>query len=74
MFDTSEWKSVWRVVAKKPLPKQPPILSEFMQLLTQLGGYNNHATEAPAGPLPLWIGLRRMNAFATVWLAFGPID
>jgi len=23
MFDTSEWKSVWRVVKKKPLPKQP---------------------------------------------------
>ena len=72
VFDASEWKSVWRVVAKQPLPKQPPILSEFLKLLTQLGGYNNRATEAPAGPLPIWIGLRRMNDFATAWLAFGP--
>lgn len=72
VFDESEWKSVWRVVTKKPLPKEPPLLSKFMQLLTQLGGYNNRATELPAGPQPLWIGLRRMTDFATAWLAFGP--
>jgi hypothetical protein len=28
-------------------------LSEFMAMLTQLGGYNNRATEAPPGPQPL---------------------
>jgi Transposase DNA-binding/Transposase Tn5 dimerisation domain len=72
VFEESEWKSVWRVVTKKALPKKPPMLSKFMQLLTQLGGYNNRATELPAGPLPLWIGLRRMTDFATAWLAFGP--
>ena len=63
--DASEWKSEWRVVAKYPLPKQPPLLSKFMELLTQLVGDNNRAIEAPAGPLPIWIGLRRMNDFAT---------
>jgi hypothetical protein len=72
VFDESEWKSVWRVVMKQPLPKQPPMLSAFLQLLTQLGGYNNRATEDPPGPQPLWIGLRRMTDFATAWLAFGP--
>jgi len=72
VFDESEWKSVWRVVQKKPLPKKPPTLTQFMQLLTQLGGYNNRATEPPAGPQPLWVGLRRMTDFATAWLAFGP--
>ncbi len=30
--------------------KNPPTLSAFMKLLTQLGGYNNRATEAPPGP------------------------
>jgi len=43
-----------------------------MKLLTQLGGYNNRATEAPPGPQPLWVGLRRMTDFATARLAFGP--
>ena len=74
VFDDSEWKSVWRVVKKKPLPTKPPLLSEFTRLLTQLGGYNNRATELPPGPQPLWIGLRRMTDFATAWLAFGPND
>ena len=72
VFAASEWKSVWRVVKKKPLPKKPPLLSKFMQLLLQLGGYNNRTTELPAGPQPLWIGIRRMTDFATAWLAFGP--
>jgi len=72
VFDESEWKSVWRVVTKKAIPKKPPTLSQFMKLLTQLGGYNNRATEAPPGPQPLWVGLRRMTDFATAWLAFGP--
>ena len=74
VFADSEWKSVWRVVKKKPLPKKPPVLSDFLQLLTQLGGYNNRATELPPGPQPLWIGLRRMTDFATAWLTFGPND
>ena len=74
VFADSEWKSVWRVVKKKPLPKKPPVLSDFLQLLTQLGGYNNRATETAPGPQPLWIGLRRMTDFATAWLAFGPQD
>ena len=56
-----------------PFPPQPPVLSEFMRLLTQLGGYNNRVQELPpAGPQSLWVGLRRMTDFATAWLAFGP--
>jgi len=72
VFADSEWKSVWRVVKQKPLPKQPPTLGEFMKVLTHLGGYNNRATEAPPGPQPLWVGIRRMLDFARAWLAFGP--
>jgi hypothetical protein len=72
VFDDSEWKSVWRVVTKTPLPQSVPTLEAFLKLLTQLGGYNNRATENPAGPQPIWVGLRRMVDFATAWLAFGP--
>jgi hypothetical protein len=72
VFDDAEWKSVWMVVKQQPLPKIPPTLSDFMKLLTQLGGYNNRATERAAGPQPIWIGIRRMLDFATAWLRFGP--
>jgi hypothetical protein len=72
VFDDCEWMSVWRVVTKKELPETPPTLAEFMKLLTRLGGYNNRAKEAPAGPQPIWVGVRRMTDFAIAWLAFGP--
>lgn len=71
-FAASEWKSVWSVVTKKKLPKKPPKLAEFLKLVTQLGGYNNRATEAPPGPQAFWVGLRRMLDYARAWLAFGP--
>ena len=71
VFEECEWKSVWLVVAKQPLPKKPPELAEMMRLLTQLGGYNNRPSEPPAGPQPLWIGLRRMADFCLAWQTFG---
>ena len=72
VFDDSEWKSVWCVVTKKPLPSTLPSLSEFMALLTQLGGYNNRRTESPPGPQPVWTGIRRMIDLAIAWTTFGP--
>lgn len=72
VLDDAEWKSVWCVVKKRPLPESPPKLSEMLKLVTELGGYNNRATEPPPGPQPLWVGLRRMLDFATAWLNFGP--
>ncbi len=72
LFDDCEWKPVWKVVKKQPLPQQPPTLEEFLPLLTQLGGYNNRAREAPPGPQVFWVGIRRMLDFALAWLSFGP--
>lgn len=71
-FEDYEWQPVWRVTTKEELPAQPPTLSEFMALLSSLGGYNNRTTERPPGPQPIWIGLRRMVDFAQAWLTFGP--
>jgi len=72
VFTASEWKSVWKVVTRKQPPKKPPLLSDFMKLLSQLGGYNNRAKERPFGPLPMWVGLRRMMDFAIAWEVFCP--
>jgi hypothetical protein len=67
VFSESEWKSVFSIVAKKPVPKTAPPLSEFMRLLASLGGYNNRRTERPPGPQVLWMGIRRMTDFAIAW-------
>ena len=72
VFSDAEWKSVWRVATGQALPDNPPTLSEFMALLSGLGGYNNRPSEPPPGPQAVWTGLRRMVDFATAWLAFGP--
>ena len=72
VFTAAEWKSVYQVTTKKSPPPTAPPLDEFMRLLTSLGGYNNRATERPSGPLPLWLGLRRMLDFAIAWQEFGP--
>lgn len=72
VFAGDEWKSVWVLETKKPLPKKPPKLSEFMKLLARLGGYNNRAKESPPGPQSIWIGVRRMLDFAHAWRSFGP--
>ena len=72
VFADHEWKPLWRVATKQPLPKTPPTLTTFVQLLAQLGGYNNRRQERPPGPQPLWIGVRRMLDYSTAWLTFGP--
>ncbi len=53
-FAPYEWKPVWCVTTKQPLPSQPPTLAEMMKLLTRLGGYNNRNTERPPGPRVAW--------------------
>ena len=72
VFAAHEWKSVWYVTKNSPPPLKPPTLAEFIKLLTRLGGYNNRAKERQPGPLPFWIGLRRMYDLALAFKAFGP--
>jgi len=72
VFDDNEWKPVWKVTKKKPLPKKPPTLGEFIPLLTSLGGYNNRPSEPPPGPQVFWTAIRRMLDFAIAWENFGP--
>jgi len=72
VFDDCEWKSIWQVVKKTPLPETTPTLGEFLPLLTRLGGYNNRPSEPPPGPQVMWTAIRRMLDFATAWLTFGP--
>lgn len=72
LFADAEWKPVWKIVCRKPIPAKPPSLREFIPLLAQLGGYNRRKNAPPPGPQTIWIGIRRMTDFALAWHAFGP--
>jgi hypothetical protein len=72
VFAKHEWKAVWYVTTKTPPPTTPPTVADFLRLLTRLGGYNNRAKERATGPLPVWIGFRRMHDLALAYQTFGP--
>src|SRR5207248_3341929 len=72
VFAAHEWKPVWRVTQKTPVPAQPPKLGEFVQLLGRLGGHKGRKGDGAPGAETLWRGIRRMTDFALAWQAFGP--
>ena len=72
IFEPAEWKSVYRVVRREPLPSQPPTLSEMVRMVAQLGGYVNRKREDDPGPQTVWRGLQRLHDIALCWQLFGP--
>jgi hypothetical protein len=72
LFETAEWKSVYRVVQNKLPPQQPPRMMEMVRMIAQLGGYVPRPRGAPPGPQTVWLGLQRMQDFARCWELFGP--
>ena len=72
VFEPAEWKSVYVVVRREPLPNVVPKLQEMIRLVAQLGGYVNRKCEDEPGPQTLWLGLQRLHDIATCWKVFGP--
>jgi hypothetical protein len=73
IFEPAEWKSVWRVLKREPLPATPPKLGLMIRLMAQLGGYVNHpGRHDPPGPQTVWLGLQRTRDLAWAWNTFGP--
>ncbi len=72
VFAPEEWKALYTIVKKSPLPKQPPTLAEVLVMVASLGGYLNRKGDGPPGPQSTWIGMQRLKDFALAWSAFGP--
>ena len=72
VLSESEWKSVYRIVAKRKLPSKPPSLGEMVVMIAKLGGYLGRKHDGPPGPKVMWIGLQRMRDFALAWTMSGP--
>lgn len=71
-FDADEWMPAYMVLHKtQELPLEPPTISEFMLTIAQLGGYLDKKGQGPPGSTTIWRGLRRMEAYAEAFKAFG---
>ena len=62
------------LVMQKAAPSKPPLLSEMVKRIAELGGYLNRKHDGPPGPQTMWIGLQRTRDFAIAWSAFGSLD
>jgi hypothetical protein len=72
VFADEEWRSVWAIVLREPVPEAAPPLDVMIRLVASLGGHLGRKHDGPPGAQVLWIGLQRMRDFALAWQAFGP--
>lgn len=70
LFEDVEWKSVYKIVKKKPIPSIPPSLEEFIFMIAGLGGYIAGKNRPPPGPKVMWKGMSKMSDFALAWESF----
>lgn len=72
IFEEAEWKSVYKILnKKKALPRKPPALGEFINMVAILGGYVVTKSAKLPGVKTVWKGMARMVDFAIAWDAFG---
>lgn len=72
LFVESEWKSVYKILNKnKALPRKPPPLGKFIEMIAKLGGYIKRKSGEPPGVKVMWKGMVRMVDFTIAWEAFG---
>jgi hypothetical protein len=71
-FDESEWKPLWVIVHRRPLPPKPPSLQEVILMMAQFGGHIGRKSDGPPGPETLWRGLQSLRCFSLAWETFGP--
>jgi len=63
LLEPEEWQAAY-ILAKKPLPKQPPRLNEVLRLIARLGGFLGRKGDGEPGVKTIWLGLQRVMDFA----------
>ena len=72
-FDSAEWKAACLVANPGcPLPATAPSMATFMLLVARLGVYIHKPAQGPPGVRTIWRGIRRLDALAIAYRAFGP--
>jgi hypothetical protein len=52
------------ILAKKPLPQQPPRLNKVLRLTARLGGFLGRKGDGEPGVKTIWLGLQPVMDFA----------
>jgi hypothetical protein len=63
MFERDEWQAAY-IVARKPIPKQPPSLNTVVRLIASFGGFLGRKGDGEPGVKTIWTGLQRVMDFA----------
>ena len=63
LLEPEEWQAAY-ILAKKPLPKQPPRLNEVLRPIARLGGFRGRKADREPGVKAIWLGLQRIVDFA----------
>ena len=63
VFEEEEWRAAY-IVARKPIPKDPPPLNTVIRLIAGFGGFLGRKCDGEPGSKTLWIGLQRVMDFA----------
>ena len=63
LLEPEEWEAAY-ILAKKPVPTQPPRLNEVLRLIARQGGFLGRKGDGEPGVKTIWLGLQRVMDFA----------
>jgi len=63
LLKPEEWEAAY-ILAKKPVPTQPPRLNEVLRLIARQGGFLGRKGDSEPGVKTIWLGLQRVMDFA----------
>ncbi len=63
LLETEEWQAA-SILAKKPIPQEPPRLNDVMRLIARLGGFLGRKGDGEPGLKTIWLGMQRIMDFA----------
>ena len=63
LFEPEEWQAAY-ILAKKPVPTQPPRLNEVLRLIARQGGFLGRQGDGEPGVKTIWLGLQRIRDVA----------
>ena len=69
VFDREEWQAAY-IVARKPIPPEPPSLNTVIRLIATFGGFLARKGDGEPGVKTIWTGLQRVMDFALGIRAF----
>lgn len=71
VLEQHEWRALYQHRKKtfEP-PEQPPTLTQAVRWIAMLGGFLGRANDGYPGVKTTWLGLRRLNDLADMWMAF----